>query len=95
MIRIEDIIENKLYSFLTQQNEDYFYFNDKDEQSIWVTAFNVNEKSSSNIVFERFWLRKRNFSNEVYAQGSEATSKEKEKLIKNILKLNFLEVGVN
>lgn len=94
MIRIDNIIEDELYSYFTQQNEDYFYFNDRDENSVWVTSFNINENFPSNITFEKFWIRKRNFSNEMYSQGIRATNKEKEKLIENILKLNFLEVGV-
>ena len=98
-MRIEDIEENKFYCYITSNNKDYFFFNHSDEQTIWVTAFNINSdsppgfishKPSQNMVHEKFWINRRGFHNEVYSQGWEAKEEDKMQLIKYIFELRLL-----
>ena len=97
MININNIIENKFYVYITQQNEDYFYFNYRDENTIWITAYSLNKSSDLNkryVVYERFWIHIRNFNNEVYHQGWEAKKSEKENIIGYLFELKFLKAGM-
>ena len=93
-MRIQDIIEGKLYSYITQQSKDFFFFNYRDESTIWVTSFNVNNQSTI-ITYEEFWIRIRSFPNEVYSQGSLAIVEHKKLLIKYLFEKEFKKVGVN